>query len=322
MTAHSAIFKALSDDTRARLLRVLSAGTFHVNELAEILELGQSTISRHLRLLLDANLVTCRRSRTWAYYSLPTADGKVFPARILELLTGEWKESPNPDQAGIESALAKRRRTTSDFFRRSAGHWDRLRDEALGPPAHLDRLLEILGERASTVVDLGTGTGVLLEKLADRAGRLIGIDSSPEMLEIARRRAREANIANAQLRLGALEHLPLGNGEADVMIANLVLHHVADVSEVLGEIQRGLAPGGRLLVVELTEGGDASFWESIGAMWPGFRPDDLHAKIESAGFRAIRTEDLGAPTQTHGATNGNSNGEPPGIFLLEAVRID
>ena len=301
-------------------MRVLASGPFHVNELTEILGARQSTISRHLRLLSEANLVTCRRSRTWAYYSLSPQDGKRFPARLLELLASEWEESPNPDEPGIQAALARRRRATSEFFRKSAGKWDGLRDRMLGSPASLERIVDWIGDSEPVVVDLGTGTGVLLEGLAGRAEKLIGIDSSPEMLEIARRRARERGLANAELRLGALEHLPLSDQEATAMVANLVLHHVANVPEVLREIRRGLAPGGRLVIAELTEGGDESFWQSIGAQWPGFRPSDLREKLESSGFRIEREETLG---ETGMETNGNSGTEKrPELFFLNARRMD
>ena len=320
MTETISAFKALSDPTRVRIVRVLASGPFHVNELAEILGARQSTVSRHLRLLSEANLVTCRRSRTWAYYSLSPQDGKRFPTRLLELLAGEWKSTSNPDEPGIESALARRRRATSEFFRKSAGKWDRVRDQAMGPPAHLDRLLDWIGDEEPVLVDLGTGTGVLLERLAPRARKLIGIDASPEMLELARCRAREADLANAEFRLGALEHLPLSDHEATAMVANLVLHHVADVSEVLREIRRGLAPGGRLVIAELSEGGNESFWESIGALWPGFRPEDLRQKLESAGFAVDRQEE---PAEAAQETNGSAkNADRPAIFFLKAHRIE
>lgn len=312
-------FRALSDPTRARIVRVLGSGPFHVNELAEILGARQSTVSRHLRLLSEANLVTCRRSRTWAYYSLSQQDGKRFPSRLLELLAGEWEGSSNPDEPAIEAALARRRRATSEFFRKSAGKWDGLRDRMLGPTAQSGHIVDWIEEGEEVVVDLGTGTGVLLEALSARARKLIGIDSSPEMLEIARRRTKEAGLANAELRLGALEHLPLSDQEATAMVANLVLHHVANIPEVLREIRRGLAPGGRLVIAELTEGGDESFWQSIGAQWPGFRPEDLREKLVSSGFQLERQETLG---ETPMEMNGNSGtGNRPQLFLLNARRM-
>lgn len=316
MTGTLATFKALGDPTRLRLLRTLAVGPFHVNELVAILGAGQSTVSRHLRLLAEADLVACRRTRTWAYYSL-AKDGKSFSARQLASLEAEWASLANPDQASIDAALARRRASTAAFFKTRATDWDRLRDELLGPPAHIDRLVELVGV-AGTVVDLGTGTGVLLERLAPGCARLIGVDSSPEMLDGARRRARKANLANAELRLGALEHLPLSDGEANTMVANLVLHHVADLQPVLREMRRGLAPGGRIVIAELTDSADESFWSSLGAQHPGFRPNDLATALEGAGFRDARI----APLFTNGNAPSPTNGSRPSVFLMEAVRAD
>jgi ArsR family transcriptional regulator len=153
-------------------------------------------------------------------------------------------------------------------------------------------------------VDLGTGTGLLLDRLAGVAGRVIGVDASPEMLDLARGRAPD----NVELRLGALEHLPLGDGEADAMVANMVLHHVANPPEVLREVRRGLRPGGRALLADLEEHDRESFWQTLGAQWPGFRRDEIEKWLAVAGFGDIRAETL--PATPH----------RPAIFLIEAVR--
>lgn len=306
--------KAAGDRSRLRLLRILARGTFSVAELTEMLGIGQSTVSKHLRVLAEAGLVTVRRSGTWGFYSLSPQDGDGFDARLLDLLGGALGGAGDEDGAAVERVLARHRRVRSEFFRDAAPRWDRLRDAALGPPAHLDRLVELAGS-GGTVVDLGTGTGVLLGRLARAAERIIGIDASPEMLEEATRRAGEDAIA-ADLRLGTLEHLPLSDGEADTMIANLVLHHVAEPPVVFREIRRGLSAGGRLLIAELEEHDDASFWQGLGARWPGFRPGEMLDWLKAAGFREPRTE-LPAPA------NGTRDGERrPRVFLVEARRSD
>ena len=117
---------------------------------------------------------------------------------------------------------------------------------------------------------------------------MIGVDASPEMLDVARLRVEEALLPNTELRLGTLEHLPLGDGEADTMVANMVLHHVADVPPVLREIRRALSPGGRLLIADLQEHTDEAFWSALGAQWPGFRLGDLQTWLAQAGFGEIR----------------------------------
>ena len=301
--------KAVSDANRLRILRTLSAGPFNVAELTEILSISPSTASRHLRLLAEAGLVEARRSGTWAFYSLCATGGAHFGRRLLSLVEEALDETDNPDTARIERVLAARRHATSRFFRNTAGEWDRVRDEILGPSRHADHLVGLVGT-GGTVVDLGTGTGVLLEKIGRVADRVIGVDASAEMLEQARRRIESEDLGNTELRLGTLEHLPISDGEADTMVANLVLHHVADVPSVLRDIRRGLAPGGRLLVADLEEHEHETVLSCLGARWPGFRPDELSRWLTAAGFRCDRPE------------SRITSGRRPAVFLLEATRDD
>jgi ArsR family transcriptional regulator len=293
--------KAAADASRLRILRILGVGPFHVAELQEILGLGQSTVSRHLKVLADAGLVDVRRAGTWAWYSLRPA-GEDPAGRLVGLLFPD--ADTNGDAAAIRDVLERRRRTTSAFFRRAAPEWDALRDVALGPPTHLERLVALVGQ-PDTVVDLGTGTGVLLQKLAPIARHVIGVDASPEMLDLARHRAG----ANTELRLGALEHLPLRDGEADAMVANLVLHHLANPPEALREMGRGLRSGGRLVIADLEEHDRESFWQTLGAQWPGFRQEEIGAWLAGAGFHSVEFQKLDAASRA-----------APSLFLATATR--
>jgi len=300
--------KATADPNRLRILRILGRGPFNVAELTDVLGVTQSTVSRHLRILAEGGLVDVRRAGTWAWYSL-RVEGDGFPSRLLQLL-GDAGPALNGEREAVEQVLARRRASTSEFFRRTAPEWDRLRHETLGPSAVLDRIVERIGRGPGTVVDLGTGTGLLLERVASPDRRVIGVDASPEMLQEARRRVEETPLPATELRLGSLEHLPLGDGEADIMVASMVLHHVADVPAVLRELRRGLAPGGRLLVADLEEFDDAAFWQSLGAQWPGFRREDLRAWLAEAGFERVRFE----------RPDPDASADRPVPFYVEAVR--
>ena len=298
--------KAAADPNRLRILAVLDRGPFHVAELTEVLGVGQSTVSRHLKILADAGLVEVRRAGTWAFYSLAAAGG--FAGRLLELLESTRNGDRDADAPAIERVLARRRLATSEFFRQTASSWDDVHDRVLGPTVHRDRLLEMVGP-CGVVVDLGTGTGALLEALAPVAEHVIGVDASAEMLEVARERASSGASGDTELRLGMLEHLPLSDGEADTMIANMVLHHVADLPGVLREVRRGLSAGGRFLIADLEEHDDESFWKTLGARWPGFRFEDIREQLLAAGFDVVRHEKLPA-----------TDSERPPVFLVEARR--
>ena len=170
-----------------------------------------------------------------------------------------------------------------------------------GPPGHLDAVVDHLGTvdlgiidlgDSGTVVDLGTGTGVLLSRLSSRARTVIGIDASTEMLQIARRNVTSQGLGNVELRLGALEHLPVPDHQADVMVANMVLHHVANPADVLREVHRGLRPGGLFLLADLATHSEESYREKLGALWLGFERQELETWLEEAYLELIEFAEL------------------------------
>lgn len=282
-----ATLKALGDATRLRLVDVLQSGAFNVNELVGILGVGQSRVSRHLKILLDAGLVDARREGTWVYYTLSEewsgqGNGE-RPRRFLRLLAREIASGDPGARTAIESCLLERRRRSEEFFRDVAETWDAHRDSLQGSPVHLLPLVEAVG-RAGTVVDLGTGTGVLLARLSPLAERVIGIDSSEEMLQVARRKVAEEGLPNVELRLGSLEHLPVPDAEANAMVANMVLHHVARPPDALREVHRGLCPGGRLVLADFEAHGQESYREQLGDLWLGFERRDLERWLDATEF--------------------------------------
>ncbi len=145
---------------------------------------------------------------------------------------------------------------------------------------------------SGTVVDLGTGTGVLLSRLSSLAQTVIGIDASTEMLQVARRNVEAQRLANVELRLGSLEHLPVPDHQADVMVANMVLHHVANPADVLREVHRGLRPGGLFLLADLATHTEEIYREKLGALWLGFERQELENWLEEAYLELIEFAEL------------------------------
>lgn len=285
-------FKALSDDTRLRLVHVLTRYELSVNELVNLLEMGQSRISRHLKVLAEAGLLTSRRDGLWVFYAAVTkGEAHAFLRAVTPFLAADMNMCADMDMAArlIEDRALK----TRQFFNAVADHWDSLNREVLGgfdlPKAVAEHGAACLPARSAVVVDLGCGTGLVLECLRERLGilpyelQLIGVDGSPRMLELARRRLGEA----VSLRIGELDHLPLKDDEADFASLSLVLHHLSEPATALAEIRRVLRPGGHLLISDFDRHTQERMRTDYGDRWLGFDAAALTTLTEQAGF-AVR----------------------------------
>ncbi len=273
----------LCDPTRARILLVLERHELTVGEICEVLVLPQSTVSRHLKHLLDQGWLGVRHEGTRRFYRLDLDGVSPTERRVWMLVQEGVAADPSSahDLERLEAAMERRRERSKSFFEGAAEQWGELRRELFGSRFDLLALLALL-ESDLVVGDLGCGTGELAGTLAPYVGKVIGIDSSREMLASARRNLDSCG--NVELRHGGLEHLPLENGELDVALLLLVLHHLPDPARVLGEVRRSLRPGGRLLVVDMLPHNDESLRESMGHVWMGFGRDDLAEQFQQAGL--------------------------------------
>ncbi|MFZ5571521.1 MAG: ArsR/SmtB family transcription factor [Thermodesulfobacteriota bacterium] len=276
-----AYFKALSDSTRVRLVNALGDHELSVNEMVSLLGMGQSRISRHLRILMDAGFLRCRRDGAWAFYGI-SPDGEA--RRLLEAVQFTLQDEPLllADRKRVSTLVEDRRRNTMHFFDTIAPDWDLLKQEIIGD-VDLNGAIADWIPPGVTVVDLGCGTGDFLVVAAARAGKAIGVDSSAKMLELARRRF-QGNRNKPEFRLGELEHLPLGDGEADCAVVSMVLHHVPDPGTAIAEIRRTLKPGGRLLIAELEKHGSEEMRERFGDRWLGFSRHEMEQYLSGNGF--------------------------------------
>ena len=298
---------ALADQTRARLLLVLERHELTVGELCQVLQLPQSTVSRHLKTLGDDGWVTARADgASRRYQAAPLA----APARRLwQLVRDEVGATPGAKQDAhrVPGVLAQRRSKSEEFFASAAGRWDALRDELFGRGADLHTLLGLLDDDWS-VGDLGCGTGQVTAALAPFVRRVVAVDGSRPMLAAARRRL--AGVPDVELRSGALEALPLEDGELDAAILSLVLHYTAEPPAVLAEARRVLAPGGRLLVVDMLPHDHEEYRVEMGHVWLGFGEGQLTAWLAAAGFDRVRYRALPADPAARG----------PALFAASARR--
>jgi ArsR family transcriptional regulator len=256
-----------------------------VNELCSVLQLPQSTVSRHLKTLADAGWLTSRRDGTSRYYSIDLAGHAGAHARLWDLTRAEFDRGAGAEQDArrLARVLASRSETSQRFFATSAGQWDRLRTELFGQDVSSPALLGLLP--AEWVIgDLGCGTGAVIAALAPHVARVIGVDASDEMLTSAR--LRLADVANADLRPGSLEALPIDDGTLDAAVMMLVLHHLPAPVAALTEARRVIRPGGRLLVIDMAAHDREEYRQQMGHVWLGFTDEQMRRLLEQAGFSA------------------------------------
>jgi len=289
---------ALSDPTRCRMLLVLERRELTVGELADVLQLPQSTVSRHLKMLSDTGWGVSRRDGTSRFYTAqlpPGSDLETVWALAREQVAG--RPGAAQDQRRLKSVLARRAARSQTFFASSASQWDRLREELFGHDFFLQGLLALADDRW-TVGDLGCGTGIVSTALAPFVSRVIAVDASDEMLAAAR--ARLGDAANVELRTGVLESLPIEPASLDAATMMLVLHHVPDPAAALAEAHRALKPGGRLLIVDMLPHDREEYRQQMGHVWLGFSAEQMARLMEGAGFEGVRVHTLASDAAARG----------------------
>src|SRR6476661_5012636 len=236
--------EGLADPMRLRLLRILERHELGVADLCDVLQSPQSTVSRHLKLLLDQGWVQSRRQGTNHLYEM-ILDELVLAARKLWLLAREQMETwatLSQDELRLQRRLAQRENDSESFFAGAAGEWDRIRNDLYGSRFDLHAVLPLLPP-TYVVADLGCGAGELAANLAKHVKTVIGVDNSAEMLKAAKRRARAQT--NLDLRKGATATLPLADGEADAALVAPPLTYVEEPHAAVQERAAVLKPGGR-----------------------------------------------------------------------------
>jgi ArsR family transcriptional regulator len=284
----SIYLKALADPTRIRLSNILFFHELSVNEIVSIMDMGQSRISRHLKILTDAGILKCRRDGVWAFYSTSDSGGG---KEIMNALSPVMNLDPvlEADLKKSDRILEKRRKNTANFFDHVAPKWDTMKKELLGN-FDLNKAVTELMENCNTSLDLGCGTGELLCHMAPYSQKIIGVDCSPEMLGEAETRLRNKGY-KADLRLGELEHLPMRDHEADLAVISMVLHHLTNPEEGIREVSRILEPGGIFVFAEFGKHNLEKLRTDYGDRWLGFDHDYMEKILEKNGFRiTVRKE--------------------------------
>ncbi|RMF74913.1 MAG: methyltransferase domain-containing protein [Acidobacteria bacterium] len=289
---------SLADETRLRLLLVLEQAELSVAELCDVLQLPQSTVSRHLKLLADQRWIRSRRAGTARLYRMDSAsldEGAAALWSTARQAGAAWSRARH-DRHRLE-AVRRRRERAEAFFSRSAARWEEVRQELYGH-GYVNAALAALLPADWEVADLGCGTGRLARLLAARVRRVLAVDASPAMLDAARREL--AGTDNVELIQADLADLPLEDGRVDAALMLLALTWADDPPAVVGEAARILRPGGRLVVVDLLAHDRADFRETMGHAQSGFEPEALADALTAAGLAAPRVETLPAEPRARG----------------------
>jgi ArsR family transcriptional regulator len=294
--------RAIAEESRLRILAVLSQGEVTVTDLTEILGQSQPRVSRHLRLLVEAGLVTKHREGTWAYVRLAVDDARAgLVSAVLASI-----DPADPLFAGDAGRLAtvrdRRAEAAHEYFERIASVWDEERSLHAAADTVEAAIDAALGdEPLGRVLDVGTGTGRMVQLLAPRAERTVGLDSSHSMLSVARANLQRAGVADWELRQGDVHSPPLEPASFDLVVIHQVLHYLDDPARALGEAARLVAPGGRLLVVDFAPH-QHDFLRAAAHRRLGFPRDLLVDWFADLGLATTTVVDVEPPTAAGGLT--------------------
>lgn len=290
---------SLADPARLRLLALLEREELGVGELAAIVQLPQSSVSRHLKLLAELGWVVSRSERTANLYSLANGELPAAARGLWEIAKRDLAGWPAlaHDRLRLERRLAERAADPGSFFAGAAADWQTLRAELYGR-TFTEAALAALLPADWTVADLACGAGDVAIRLAPRVARVIGVDQSPEMLAAAKRRARSHR--NVELRGGDLAALPIEDAACDAALVLLALTHVDEPAQALAELSRILKPGGRAVVVDLLHHDRDDFRRQMGQLRNGFAAAELKKLLRTAGLEAAACAPLSPEPEAKG----------------------
>ncbi|MBE9554848.1 MAG: metalloregulator ArsR/SmtB family transcription factor [Proteobacteria bacterium] len=299
--------RAAAEPSRLRLLALCAHAELTVSELVQILGQSQPRVSRHLKLLCEAGLLDRFREGTWAFYRLSEKGRCAELARVLIDLIPENEATLALDLQRLEAVKRANSDRAAEYFRRNAEGWDKIRSLHIAEDAVETALRDLFPMAGmKDFLDIGTGTGRVLELFGPRVERGIGVDMSREMLALARANLQEADLRNCQVRQGDMYQLPFSDESFDGVVIHQVLHFAEDPAEAIAEAGRALRPGGRLVVVDFAPHSEEMLRQEHAHRRLGFTDSEVNRWFELAGLSPDKTVTL--------------EGEPLTVCLWSATR--
>lgn len=310
------LFRVLSDETRFRLLRLLSREELTVNELARITQLAQPRISNHLKILREEELLIERRDGSWRHYRVDMDQITPTAQSLWPMLESAWDDESQfaGDDKRLSEVMADRsNEPRRSFFDELAGQWDEIRDSLFGDALGRE-ILRIFLPRDLVVADIGTGTGYVLQVFANRVQKLIAIDKSAAMLEVAQAKAEASGLSNVEFRLVDIEKTSLKPNEADLITMIQVLQHLENPAAALRSIAAGLRPDGSLIVSDFLQHDESWLREQLQHRWSGFSRVKLEEWLAAANLELTSFEVL--PGRVYVSPEGHRLRVPDGFTAV------
>lgn len=278
--------RAVGEPTRLRLVALCAHGELSVSELTQILSQSQPRVSRHLKLLVEAGLLDRFREGAAVYYRLADRTDQAYLARTIVDLLPEDDSELNRDLQRLDQVKQKRADLARAYFSENAARWSEIRALHV-PEAQLEKeFVKVLGKNpVSDFLDIGTGTGRILELMADRVERGMGIDVSSEMLTVARTNLEAANLRNVHVRQGDMYNMPVDDQSVDLATLHLVLHYSDDPQQVIEEAARVLKPGGRLVIVDFQTHNEEQLRDEHRHHRLGFDDEEIEGWLKHCGMQ-------------------------------------
>lgn len=294
--------RASGEPTRLRILALLAQGELSVSELTRILGQSQPRVSRHLKLLCDAGLITRLPEGTSVFYRLVVNGAPGALVCAITRLISDDDDALLLDRSRLQETRAERARLAAEYFTRNAPQWDKIRSLHISEASVEAAMKEILGTQSvAHALDIGAGTGRILLLLQGLAEKATGIDINREMLAIARANLEKAGLGNFQVRQADVQNLPLPDKSVDLVTVHQVLHYLDNPMAALKEAARVLQPAGRILIVDFAPHTIEQLRDEHAHRRLGFSPEEVSAWCNMAGLEIIRTQHL-PPEKSEGLT--------------------